>query len=216
MNIFYKKHAAHGKWEHAIMLAVLLLATGFALAAGHTLHNIQMQQEIASRIIRFHVRANSDSSTDQALKLKVRDGVGAMMEGRLKAARDRDDSSRIIQQSLTDIEECAEEILRENGSSDMVSASLTDAWFPVRTYGKSVFPQGTYEALQITIGEGKGHNWWCVMYPNLCFNGSLYQIDEGENAKKLRQVLTPDEYKTVMEGRNYRVEFRILRFLNRD
>lgn len=194
----------------------LVLAAGFALSAGYTLHNVQMQQEIASHIIRFHVRANSDSSADQALKLKVRDGIGTMMEERLEDAKNLEDSRHIIQDSLTDIVDRSEEILRENGCEDVVTASLTDAWFPVKTYGNSVFPKGTYEALQVTIGKGEGHNWWCVMYPNLCFTGSMYAIDETENEKKLRQVLTPEEYQTVMENKDYKVQFRILKFLNRD
>ena len=196
--------------------AALVLAAGFALSAGYTLHNVQMQQEIASHIIRFHVRANSDSSADQALKLKVRDGIGTMMEERLKDAKNLEDSRHIIQDSLTDIVDRSEEILRESGCEDAVTANLTDAWFPVKTYGNSVFPKGTYEALQVTIGKGEGHNWWCVMYPNLCFTGSMYAIDETENEKKLRQVLTPEEYQTVMENKEYKVQFRILKFLNRD
>lgn len=194
----------------------LVLAAGFALAAGYTLHNMQMQQEIASHIIRFHVRANSDSSVDQTLKLKVRDGIGTMMEERLENAQSLADSRRIIRESLTDIEDRSEEILRKNGCENAVTASLTDAWFPVKSYGNSVFPKGTYEALQVTIGKGDGHNWWCVMYPNLCFTGSMYEIDETENEKKLRQVLTPEEYQTVMENKEYKVQFRILKFLNRD
>ena len=122
----------------------LVLAAGFALSAGYTLHNVQMQQEIASHIIRFHVRANSDSSVDQTLKLKVRDGIGTMMEERLENAQSLADSRRIIRESLTDIEDRSEEILRKNGCENAVTASLTDAWFPVKSYGNSVFPMFPY------------------------------------------------------------------------
>ena len=89
-------------------------------------------------------------------------------------------------------------------------------FFDTRKYETVTLPAGCYDALRITIGEAEGHNWWCVMYPNLCFTGSMYEIDETENEKKLRQVLTPEEYQTVMENKEYKVQFRILKFLNRD
>ena len=190
------------------------LAAAFALTAGQAAHVQQMQQEIAGKVIRFHVLANSDSRQDQQLKLEVRDQVGSMMEERLADAEDLEESRRVISESLNDIEECAQNVIWENGFDYGVTASLADSRFPVKEYGNSVFPAGTYEALRVTIGEGQGHNWWCVMYPNLCFSGSMYQVDEENSQEKLKAVLTTEEYKMIMESKDYKVRFQILTFLN--
>lgn len=213
---FGKKWIRWSALKKKTVFGILALTFGicFALSGIHAVYTVQMQREIASRIIRFHVRANSDCAEDQALKLKVRDGIGALMEKKLASVQDLEESRAIIQESIPQIEACSRKILQENGCQDPVSAKLTDAWFPLKRYGNSVFPQGTYEALQVTIGAGEGHNWWCVMYPNLCFTGSLYQIDEQENEQKLRQVLTPQEYQMVMESKEYNVRFQLLKFLN--
>lgn len=195
-------------------IAGVVLAAAFALTASQAAHIQQIQQEIAGKVIRFHVLANSDRDEDQQLKLKVRDQVGSLMEERLADAESLEDSREIISESLNDIEECAEAVIRENGFDYAVSAKLADSRFPVKEYGNSVFPAGTYEALRVTIGEGAGHNWWCVMYPNLCFSGSMYQVDEEGTEEKLKAVLTTEEYKTVMESKDYKVRFQILTFLN--
>ena len=136
------------------------------------------------------------------------------MEERLENAQSLADSRRIIRESLTDIEDRSEEILRKNGCENAVTASLTDAWFPVKSYGNSVFPKGTYEALQVTIGKGEGHNWWCVMYPNMCFEGSMYEVVDESAGEELKKVLSKEEYRAVLEEGNYKVRCRYLTFLD--
>ena len=196
------------------VFAGFLLALIFSLTVSQMIYAQQIQQGIADKVIRFHVLANSDEAEDQQLKLKVRDAVGTMMEKRLAGAESLEKSREMIQNSLGDIEKCALKVIRENGYDYEVEAKLTDCRFPEKDYGEASFPAGEYEALEVLIGAGEGHNWWCVMYPNLCFSGSVYEVDDEASHRQLQEVLTSEEYKTVMEGKDYKVRFKFLTFLN--
>ena len=136
----------------------------------------EMQKGIAEKIIRFHVIANSDTKADQNLKLAVRDAVGIKMSGLLKDAADRSRSEAVIRKNMEDMKQTAEKVIAERGYDYDVDICLTDTDFPVKTYGAYTFPAGNYEALEIVIGAGKGHNWWCVMYPNMCFSDTMYEV----------------------------------------
>lgn len=191
-------------------IAAALVAGGVSLAAFG--RSDPLQQEIAEKIIRFHVLADSDSKEDQQLKLFVRDSVGALMEPRLAASSGIKETREIIEASIPDIVETAEQTLQENGSGDKVTARLTHTDFPVKSYGSYTFPEGNYEALQVTIGAGKGHNWWCVLYPNMCFQDSVYEVDE-QSGEVLKEVLSPEEYEDVFRNGNYEVHSKLLDFL---
>lgn len=167
----------------------------------------KMTEEIAGKIIRFHVLANSDSEGDQQLKLKVRDAIGSFMQTRLSDVSDINESRQIVTENLSAIEEQAEKVISEEGYTYTVSARLAKIDFPEKTYGPYTFHAGNYEALEVTIGEGNGHNWWCVMYPNLCFFNSTYEVVDEEAEKSLERVLTPEEYKSLMENKDYEVKF---------
>ena len=138
-----------------ILAAVLLLLCGY-----HQYKNHSMTEEIAGKIIRFHVRANSDAPLDQELKLKVRDAIGASMQPVLSGVSDIEKSRRIITDHLFGIEKEAERVISEEGYDYPVRAELAVVDFPEKTYGNYTFPAGKYEALEVVIGEGKGQNWW--------------------------------------------------------
>ena len=174
----------------------------------------QLQQEIAEKIVRFHVRANSDSEEDQQLKLAVRDAVGSLMGGRLAGVSDKTACEDKIEESLGEVVTVAERVIADAGYDYSVTASLEMVDFPVKTYGDYTFPAGNYEALTVNIGEGEGHNWWCVMYPNMCFAGSVYEVVDTEAEESLRQVLSEEEYSKVFSEGDYQVQFRYLTFLN--
>lgn len=120
-------------------------------------------------IIRFHVRANSDKEEDQALKLKVRDALLEVMVPKFEDVKSIDQSREIIKENLDTIALISEKVIHENNYNYPVKVSLGMDYFPTRKYGNMVFPQGEYETLMVEIGEGKGQNWWCVMFPPLCF-----------------------------------------------
>ena len=194
-----------------VLMASLLVAAYFGKNC--YIHR-SYQEDIAKRVLRFHVLANSDSEEDQALKLKVRDAVGSYMAPKMKEASDVEDCERIVEENMQKITAAAEEVIREEGYDYTVTAQLGDAKFPVKTYGAYTFPAGTYEALNLVIGAGEGHNWWCVMYPNMCFSGSVYEVVEEDAKESLEEVLSPEEYKEVLSSGNYKVQFKYLSFLN--
>ena len=171
-----------------------------------------LQLGIADKILRFHVLANSDSKEDQEVKKKVRDAVGAMMEPRLAESRNLEETEAIVQRSMENIVEVATETLEENGYYYGASARLANVEFPVKSYGAYTFPAGEYEALQVTLGEGEGHNWWCVLYPNMCFRGSVYEVPSDEAKHALREVLTPEEYEDIFRHGKYQIRFKFLEY----
>lgn len=172
----------------------------------------QLAEQLSEKILRFHVLANSDSQEDQGLKLAVRDAIGAYMQQELAGAEGLAESKKIVEQDLTDIAKKAEEVVEEQGYSYDVTASLAWVDFPQKTYGEYSFPAGEYEALQVVIGQGKGKNWWCVMYPNMCFFNSTYEVVDEEAEESLQQVLTTEEYAAIMESGEYEVKFKLFSF----
>ena len=201
--------AKKGPWTLKKSMLFLCLAVIFALCVSHLVALHQMQKQVAEKVIRFHVLANSDSSSDQELKLQVRDRVGTYVGAWLETVDSQEEGRQVIQSHLADIEDLARTVIQEQGYDYTVSASLENCYFPIKAYGKAIFPPGEYQALRIVIGQGEGKNWWCVLYPNLCFSGSLYQIDETASTEELQKVLTPEEYKMIMENKEYEISFRL-------
>ena len=141
------------------------------------LSNIQCTREIdTNSLIRIHVLASSNSDTDQQLKLKVKDDVIRYLQPALKQSDSLAESRRIILSSLPQIEQTALQTLQQNGCEDTVTLQYGHFDFPVKYYGSFSLPAGNYEALRILIGEGKGRNWWCVLFPPLCFTDSNVSI----------------------------------------
>lgn len=195
------------------IFGTIAAAAGCALLLG-TIRTELLQQGISEKILRFHVLANSDSGEDQALKLKVRDAVGNYLAEPLKEAASLEESEAVVAEKIPGIEQVAEAVIAEEGYQYSVDASLESCEFPEKTYGAYTFPAGEYQALRLVIGEGEGHNWWCVMYPNLCFSGSMYQVDE-KSGEKLQTELTNEEYAAILHNGDYKVQFGILKFMNR-
>ena len=174
---------------------------------------LEMQKGIAEKIIRFHVIANSDTKADQNLKLAVRDAVGIKMSGLLKDAADRSRSEAVIRKNMEDMKQTAEKVIAERGYDYDVDICLRDTDFPVKTYGAYTFPAGNYETLEIVIGAGRGHNWWCVMYPNMCFSDTMYEVIDEDAKSSLKRVLSEDEYQQVLASGDYQVKFKSFEIL---
>ena len=179
------------------------------------LGNNLLQPSIASKILRFHVLANSDSIEDQAVKEKVRDAVGMYLKPLLEGADDLEETKRIVDENMDAIIATAKHTLMENGFDYEVNARITETMFPEKSYGAYTFPKGEYEALQIVIGEGDGQNWWCVLYPNMCFRGSVFEVVEEEAGDALREVLSPWEYADVFDSGKVQLRFKFLEFFQR-
>ena len=132
--------------------------------------NMEFATQIDSdSLIRIHVLANSDSQADQALKLQVKDAVVTYLKPQLEQSCSIEESRQIIQRSLPQIEQIAQQTLQQQHSGYQVTLQYGRFDFPIKYYGSFSLPAGNYEALRILIGEGQGHNWWCVLFPPMCF-----------------------------------------------
>lgn len=167
----------------------------------------EMQKEIASKIIRFHVRANSDSDEDQELKLMVKDAVVSYLSEEMKAAGSKDDSAAYIKAHIEEIEAIALEVIKEQGYSYTVNAYITTEYFPTKSYGDVTIPCGEYDAFRIDIGENAGNNWWCILYPPLCFVQGSYGIATEESKMLLKNVLDEDEFDYVSGASSEEIGF---------
>ena len=169
-----------------------------------------MQRDIAKQVIRLHVVANSDTEADQKLKLEVKEEVVKLLREQLR----QDTSVAMAQQTLRDniskIEQTAHQYIQKKGYDYEVRAELGTCYFPVKQYGDMTFPAGEYKALKVKIGKSEGKNWWCVMYPTLCFVDSTYQIVPEESKEKLKENLTEEEYDSLLQGEDVQYGFKIV------
>lgn len=147
-----------------------------------------------SGILRFHVRANSDSEEDQELKLAVKEDVVTLIKPMLANCKTVAESKNVIVSHLRDIYEIARNTIVEQGYDYSVNVYVTEEEFPAKTYGELTFPQGRYQALRVDIGEARGQNWWCVMFPPLCFIDDSTAVVSEEGKELLQENLTPEEY----------------------
>ena len=169
--------------------------------------------EIKDKLIRFHVIANSDSDEDQAVKLLVRDEVIDYINVQLKDATGIDEARDILKDNIEEVNNIAVNILRENGFDYEANTMISNENFPDKVYGDYLFPQGNYEAFRIIIGNGEGHNWWCVLYPSLCFADALEPSMTEEGEEKLQQVLDEDAYDLLLHPQKLKIRFRLEFFL---
>lgn len=173
----------------------------------------RIQESIAQNIIRFHVRANSDSDSDQQLKLKVKNEVTALLQPMLTNSDSVEQSRNIIAQHMQDIKDTALDTIHNEGYSYDVDVYFEKSYFPMKSYADVTFPPGEYEAFRIDIGDADGRNWWCVLYPPLCFVDAVYGELPKESKEQLKNVLTDDEYNAITKVW-YKYRFKYLTFLN--
>jgi len=126
-------------------------------------------QIIPNNAIRLRILANSNSETDQEIKRMVRDRVNEQITEWVSDLTNLEDARTIIVENLDELQEIAYEVLEEEGINQTIDIEFSEVAFPTKLYGNLLYPAGTYEAVLITIGEGKGANWWCVLFPPLCF-----------------------------------------------
>ncbi len=196
----------------------ILAATIMLVIAGGRLYSDseerQLQKGIASNIIRFHVRAESDSKEDQWLKLQVKEAVLAYISPVLSKSQSVDESRQLLYNESENIRDVAAATLRSLGDESDVNVYFENCYFPMKTYGDMTFPPGEYEAFRVDIGEAQGKNWWCVLYPPLCFVDAVYGEVPEESKEELKGVLTEEEY-SMVSGENVKFRFKYLKIFNR-
>ena len=171
----------------------------------------EVQKKMAGEVFRFHVLANSDSKKDQALKMKVKENVIAYMKEQLPESESVEMTRAWAESHIREIENLAEETLQKEGCMDTVKAEVTNCYFPDKTYGDITFPKGRYDALRIEIGEAKGQNWWCVLYPNLCFIDAVHAVVPKEGKEELKEVLDEEEYEMVTATSKFKIRWFFFR-----
>lgn len=196
------------KWLFRIAGCVVMFLYIWIVVLGNDI----LQPSIASKILRFHVLANSDTEADQNVKKEVRDAVGTYLQPLLKDAESLGETKEIVNAHMDTIIAISKETLQKHGYNYEVSAQITKTDFPEKTYGNYTFPKGRYEALQIVIGEGSGQNWWCVLYPNMCFQGSVFEVVEEEAKESLKEVLNAWEYADVFDSGKVELRFKFLEY----
>ena len=198
-------------WEIALLIGCLLtLLFGNLFQAEKTVSDLQQH------VLRMHILANSDSDADQQLKYQVRDALLASSETLFGSSQpeSREVLETTAKAHLHEMETIAQQVVQEQGYSYPVKAELVTMPFTERTYEDLTMPAGTYEAIRITIGAAAGQNWWCVMYPNMCFQGSMYEVIDEKAETSLQEVLTQEEYDSIIEDSDYKIQFKYLSFLN--
>lgn len=195
---------------HYIFLIIAIFLISFVL------YSVSIQKSISSKVLRLHILANSNSSFDQELKLKVRDNVINYITPLLKDSSSLSQSKEIISKNMEAINTIAQETVSKY-SNYKTYISLASSNFPTKHYENFSFPAGNYEALKVIIGEGKGNNWWCVMFPPLCFTNSSSGEFDKNSEKQLKESLSDKEYELVnnYEKTDVKVKFKILEWLNK-
>lgn len=168
----------------------------------------EIQENIADHVVRLHVIANSDSTKDQQLKLIVRDEIISSLQKRLKGVSSAREAKETVLAHQLQIQEAAQKALRCHNCDDTVRVSLGTRYFPIKEYGDLTFPAGIYQALCVEIGAAKGHNWWCVLFPSLCFVDETTATVPEESKEQLQEDLSEEAYDSLQKNTDKKPEIR--------
>ncbi|NLW02486.1 MAG: stage II sporulation protein R [Clostridiaceae bacterium] len=196
---------------HAVRIAAVILM--FCIAYGGFTH-----KKIADNIVRLHIIANSDNEADQDLKFKVRDAIIAHMQEKYPGDASRDDVEKYLQNSLGEIRRITEDVLRDNGSSSEATVRYGEFPFPTRAYGNITLPAGVYKSVRVELGNAKGQNWWCVMFPPLCIADDNTMRMSEESREQLKETLGEEGYRLITDvsdanNKEVQVKFRIVEWV---
>ena len=195
-----------------IFLYIVLLSFNYSQAISYNL---------SDSVFRLHIIANSDSSADQELKLKVRDNIIEYMNTLTSSSSDKKDVISMVNNHLDSFKEIALNTIKENGYNYDVNIEIGNFHFPTKSYGDISFPAGNYDALKIEIGDAIGQNWWCVLFPPLCFVNSSTGVVPDDSKNTLKENINSESYEIISEGNNsndntsdIKIKFKIIEFFN--
>lgn len=186
---------------------LLLLLTLFIFVSALS-YVTAVSQDIKDSVFRLHVIANSDSNEDQNLKLKVRDSLLEYMNDLAKNCTSKEEVVQIAKDHQEEFKQIAEKVISDNGYSYPVSIKIGDSDFPTKTYGDISLPAGTYDALKVQIGEAKGKNWWCVMFPPLCFVDVSTGVVPDTSKEEMKENLNDEEYDLISKTDDNEINFK--------
>lgn len=199
MNNFFKKSNVF------ILLAFLLFLYIFISAYSYV--NL-ISSDLRDNVFRLHVIANSNSEEDQNLKYVVRDNLVQYMNSICNNMSSKEEAIQMVSNHLIDFSNIANETIQENGFSYNATVEIGNFNFPTKTYADISFPSGYYDALKVKIGKAEGQNWWCVLYPSLCFVDVTSGILPEESKEELQDNLTSEEYQLISKNDNPTINFK--------
>lgn len=162
--------------------------------------NETTSERLADKILRLHVIANSDSKEDQNLKLLVKEALVGYIEADSVKLTDKDDYICYINENKEQLKAIAANVIQEQGCNYNIELDIENTYFPVKSYGDLTFPCGYYDALCVRIGDACGKNWWCVLYPPLCFVDLTYGIVPEGSKNTLHTIVGDDDYQALLYG----------------
>ena len=190
---------------------VRLTASFLTAAAILSVLPVSGEHRIYEDVLRLHVIAVSDRDGDQELKLRVRDSVLDCISGAVSDCTSFEEANETVSAMLAEIRDAAEICVRENGGCCGVTVELSPEKYPRRDYGSACLPAGVYQSLRITLGEGAGKNWWCVLFPTVCIRFAEGAADE---SAYIAAGFTPEEYRIITgDSGGWKIKFRILEIL---
>lgn len=201
----------NSKFKRFILVSALLIIYVCISAVSYT-HAVTT--DIADSVFRLHVIANSDSDEDQNLKYIVRDKVIEYMSSISQNASSKEEVIKIAKANLDKIQAIAAQTIRDNGYTYSVNVEVGNFSFPSKRYGDITFPPGYYDALRIKIGKAEGQNWWCVMFPPLCFVDVTSGVVPDESKEIMKENLSKEEFDLISKNSNeVKVKFKIVEVL---
>lgn len=164
--------------------------------------------DLSQNVFRLHVIANSDSTEDQNLKYKVRDNIIKYMNSISLDCSNKKEAIKVAYEHIDDFKQIAVDTIKNEGFDYDVTVNIGNFKFPTKTYGDISFPAGFYDALKIEIGSAKGQNWWCVMFPPLCFVDVSSGIVPEESKQELQNNLSEEEFALISDNKNPDIQFK--------
>jgi len=193
------------KVKYSLILIILLSIYIFISAMSYV---SAISESLENNIFRLHVIANSDSNEDQNLKYIVRDKLIEYMNSISSDTKNKEEAILIAKEHTNDFYNIAKQTIKENGYDYDVNVEIGNFTFPTKTYGDISIPAGSYDALRVKIGESKGQNWWCVMFPPLCFVNVSSGILPDESKKMLESELSDEEYSIISDSKSNEIKFK--------
>ena len=191
------------------VLIILLLFIYISICAFSYVNAVS--SNIQDSVFRLHVIANSNKEEDQNLKYLVRDKILEYINSISQNYNTKEDIIKLANNNIEEIKKIAENVVLENGYNYPIKVSIGNFAFPTKTYGDITFPAGFYDALKVEIGEAEGRNWWCVMFPPLCFVDVTSGVVPEDSKETLKENLSSEEYDLISENSdNINFKFKIV------
>ena len=197
------------KFKKIILLTFLLFVYVFLSAQSYA---TAISNNLSTAVFRLHVLANSNSDEDQNLKLKVRDSLLNYMNGLCSNCSTKQEAISIANEHKDDFQKIAEQTIKENGYDYTAKINIDNFYFPTKNYGDISLPAGYYDALRVEIGEAKGKNWWCVMFPSLCFIDVSSGVVNDNAKENLQDNLQKESYDIISDSKkpDIKLKFKLI------